>query len=183
MLSRFWTNQLFDQLRGRRFPACPGSTCVRLALAVGEKQLRYLRLRTAAALVSWDYRCPRVHDVRASRDQVGHKSNRHALGADRRWSILRRSGSSRTSLPAKFPSTCQSNYLKFGKKTHANKAGESVFPSNSFKANKNLCVMTSHAVLRLNWYIELIWDILWCFHSFLHWIAQDSSELLRTKFC
>jgi len=51
----------------------------------------------------------------------------------------------RNQTQAKFPSTCQSNHLKFGKKPHGNKAGESVFLSNSFKANKNLCVMTNIA--------------------------------------
>lgn len=39
-----------------------------------------------------------VRDVRASRDQVGHKSNRRALCSDRCWWILRRTGWSRTSL-------------------------------------------------------------------------------------
>ena len=60
-------------------------------------------LKTAAALISWDYRCRRVSGVRASRDQVGHKSNRHALRGGRRWSILRRPGSSRMSLLSASP--------------------------------------------------------------------------------
>lgn len=39
---------------------------------------------------------------------------------------------------AMFPSTYQSNDLNIAVNMNANKAGESVFPSNSFKSNKNL---------------------------------------------
>uniref|UniRef100_A0A1A8SBA8 Zinc finger protein 862 n=2 Tax=Nothobranchius rachovii TaxID=451742 RepID=A0A1A8SBA8_9TELE len=62
----------------------------RVRFAAGGEQLQRLAPKSAAALISRGYRCLRMHDVRASRRQVGHKSNRHALLADHR------TGSSRT---------------------------------------------------------------------------------------
>ena len=50
-------------------------------------------------------------------------------------------------LTAMFPSTCRSNDLKFAKNNVC---------FNPFKVSKYLCIMTSHAVSRSNWYMELI---------------------------
>ncbi len=61
-------------------------------------QLQRLALKTVSASISWGYHCSHVHYIRASWDQVRHKSNRHALCGDHWWSILPRPGPSRTSL-------------------------------------------------------------------------------------
>uniref|UniRef100_A0A8C6M8S9 H/ACA ribonucleoprotein complex subunit 2 n=1 Tax=Nothobranchius furzeri TaxID=105023 RepID=A0A8C6M8S9_NOTFU len=57
----------------------PGISRHALGFAAGGEQLQCLAPKSAAALISRVYRCLRMHDVRASRRQVGHKSNRHAL--------------------------------------------------------------------------------------------------------
>lgn len=87
--SRDWsnTNQLFDQVTARCFPSCPevlqSTESQIFSLYIhDEEQLWCLAVKTAAALILWGYRCPRVRDVRAGRDQIGHKSNPHALRND-----------------------------------------------------------------------------------------------------
>ena len=57
----------------------PGVSHHALSLAIGGEQLRHLALKTVAVSISRQYRYRRVHDVRASRGQVAHKSNRQCI--------------------------------------------------------------------------------------------------------
>lgn len=62
-------NHFFDQTTARCFPSCPES-------------LQSVESNCGSWLHpprSWGYRCPRAHDVRASRHLVRHKSKQHAL--------------------------------------------------------------------------------------------------------